>query len=224
MSKRVVKSLDAIIIEDPTDLTPQMQVFINAYIVCLNATEAARVAKYGGDDASLAAHASRLLRNGKVAREIDKRLAQHAMSANETLARVTQIGRGDLGDIINESGGIDLLEAKRRAKSHLIKRFKRKTKTITTSSGEGNGELDSEILEEEIEIEMYSALEALSMLSKYHGLTNTIKIEDWRTEVVRLIRDDKVSRDELLEEFEPDVVTQLLIEAGMGSNASGEGQ
>jgi len=218
MARRKTYPLQEITVIDPTELTPQMFEFINYYMVLLNGTEAARLAKYSGDDATLAATASRLLSNDKVAREIDRRLTEHAMSANEVLARYTAIARGDIADVVNGVGATDLDEAKRRGKSHLVKRYKVKVTNVTEYAGTEN-EVEKQIIE--TEVELYSALEALNALAKYHNLTNKVIVEDWRTEVINLIRSGKVQPQEVQEEFGVDVATELLITAGVLSSQDG---
>lgn len=218
MPKRKSYPLESISIIDPTELSTQMFEFVNYYMVLLNGTEAARLAKYSGDDATLAATASRLLSNDKVAREIDRRLTQHAMSANEVLARYTAIARGDIADVVNGAGATDLDEAKRRGKSHLVKRYK--VKVTNTTEGTGENIVEKQIIE--TEVEMYSALEALNALAKYHNLTNRVIMEDWRTEVIKLIQDGMVKVSEVEEEFGADVAEELFIAAGLSSGSSGE--
>jgi phage terminase small subunit len=95
MTKRKPKTVkpSEIVTVDPNEISVQMMMFVNHYIICMNGTEAARLAQYSGDDATLAATASRLLRNDKVLREIDHRLSSFTMSANEILAHITDIAR-----------------------------------------------------------------------------------------------------------------------------------
>ena len=219
MPKRKSYPLQTISIIDPTELSPQMFQFVNYYMILMNGTEAARLAGYQGDDATLAVTASRLLSHANVAREIDRRLTQHAMSANEVLARYTAIARGDIADVVNGVGATDLDEAKRRGKSHLVKRYKVKVTNVTEYAGTEN-EVEKQIIE--TEVEMYSALEALNALAKYHNLTNRVIMEDWRTEVIKLIQDGMVKVSEVEEEFGADVAEELFIAAGLSSGSSGE--
>lgn len=215
MARRKTVPLDAITVIDPTELSVQMYEFVNYYMILLNGTEAARLAKYSGDDAALASTASRLLSHPKVAREIDRRLTEHAMSANEVLARYTAIARGDIADVVNGVGATDLDEAKRRGKSHLVKRFKVKVTNVT------EGEVEKQIIE--TEVEMYSALDALNALAKYHNLTNKVIVEDWRTEIIALAKESKTNFDEVAEEFGIDVAEELFISAGLLPSESGTG-
>jgi hypothetical protein len=80
-----------------TALLPKQRVFVEAYFACgMNGTEAARRAKYKQPRVS----AQDLLRHPGVRAAIEERLAEAAMSANEVLARMTQIARGDMSDFL----------------------------------------------------------------------------------------------------------------------------
>lgn len=196
-----------------------MLLFVDHYIVCMNGTEAARLAQYSGDDATLAATASRLLRNDKVLREVSNRLDKYAMSANEVLIRLTDMARGDVGDALNSMGGIDPLEAKRRGKSHLIKRFK--TKSVTTTSRDGKEDTDMY----EAEVEMYDAQAALTTLMKFHGLLiDRVKHEDWRTDIIALLKEGKLTEDQLRDELGTELAEELFITSGIRSVNAGEGR
>jgi len=178
--------------------------FVDAYIVCMNGTEAARQAKYGGDDATLAVTASRLLRNHKVLSEIDRRLKQFTMPANEVLIHLTDIARGDIGDMLSVAGGIDATEARRRGKSHLIKRLK--VKTVTSD--------DQEIIE--TEIELYDRLDALKTLAKFHMLlVDRVRQEDWRTDVIALLRDGKLTPEQVKHELGTELAQELFAAVGL---------
>lgn len=193
-------------------LTGKQERFVNEYIICLNGTEAARRAGYAGDDATLAVTASRLLRNVKVVEAIAQKLAAHAMPANEVLVHLTDIARGDLADALNSAGSIDPLEAVRRGKSHIIKRFK--VKTITVEKTDKSGETtDTETVE--TEIEMYDRLKALELLARYHDLVNKVRVEDWRSQAIADIRAGKLPFDALVEAFDHDLATELFAAAGV---------
>lgn len=192
-------------------LTGKQSRFVNEYIVCLNATEACRRAKYGGDDAALAAAGSRLLRNAKILEAIDARLKPYAMSADEVLIHLTDIARGDIADALN-GGAIDPTEAIRRGKSHLIKRIKFKTITTTDKDGEG-----SDI--HETEIEMYDRLRALDLLAKYHDLVNRIHIDDWRSQAIEDIKAGRITYDQLAGAFDHSLAAELFASAGVPVSA-----
>ena len=189
-------------------LTGMQKLWADAYIITLNQTESSRLAGYDGDDNALAVQGYYNIRNPKIMAYINERLEQHAMSAQEVLIRLTDIARADIADALNEFGAIDPLEAKRRGKSHLIKRFKTKVTTITEKGG------DERVIEE-YEIEMHDALKAQELLAKYHDLVNRVKIETWQDKVIADIRAGKLTFEALSRGFDPDMATQLFLAAGV---------
>lgn len=197
-------------------LTGKQARFVDEYIVCLNGTEAARRAGYAGDDATLAVAASRMLRNDKISRAIGKRLERFAMPANEVLTQLTDIARGDIADTLTAFGAIDPLEAKRRGKSHIIKRFKTKITTYTDKDGQDH-------ITEETEIELYDRLSALQTLAKYHDLTNTVKVEDWHSEIIGLLRDGVITPEQVEDELGSELARELFNAESIPSLTSGEG-
>jgi phage terminase small subunit len=180
-------------------LTIKQRLFLDHYIVCMNGTEAARRAGYEGDTATLANMASQNLRNHYILRALETRLNTFAMSPAEVLTRLTDIGRGDVADVMNSAGAIDPSEARARGKSHLIKRIK--TKTITTE--------DSDI--HETEVEMYDAQSALNTLLKFHGLlVDRVKVEDWRTDIISLLKEGKVTPEQVQTELGDELAEELF--------------
>ncbi len=120
-----------------------------------NASNAAREAGYKHSEH----HAHRLVENGGIQAELKRRLEQHAMPVEEILARLTDIGRGDIGDFIRISRDgkhfkLDLGKARRKGVLHVIRRLKR-----------GNGKWGQEI-------ELLDPLRAIELLGRYHGLWN----------------------------------------------------
>lgn len=94
-----------------SSLTGKQKNFVNEYLTDFNATRAAQRAGYGGDDNALAAAASRLLRNVKVANKIRERLANSVMRTDEALSLLGKQARFDPGPfiVIDEKGaGLDL--------------------------------------------------------------------------------------------------------------------
>jgi phage terminase small subunit len=205
-----IKEVDNRIIVMAERLTGKQQRFVEEYIVCLNATEACRRAGYAGEDNVLAVLGSKMVRNGKILAAIDDQLNAFAMPASEVLTHLTDIARGDVADVLNGVGGIDPLEAVRRGKSHMIKKFK--TKTITTI-GKGKDDDDVEVFE--AEIEMYDRLKALELLAKYHDLINKIRIDDWRTQAIADIRSGNLPFEALADAFDKDLASELFRAAGV---------
>jgi phage terminase small subunit len=185
-------------------ISPQMLLFVNHYVVCMNGTEAARLAGYRGDDATLAATASRLLRNHKILNELSRQLELFTMPAQEVLVHLTDIARGDIADALNSLGAVDPLEAKRRGKSHLIKRFK--TKTVTSDDNDVH----------EVEIEMYDRLDALKTLAKFHALLiDRVKVDDWRSQAIEDIRKGRIEYGVLANTFDESLAQELFRLAGV---------
>jgi hypothetical protein len=96
------------------------------------------------------------------------------MNADEVLSRLADIARGDLAELmdITTSGfNISLMTKDTdgnlitNPKTKLIRKVKQK---VTTFLAKKQSDEDREIVE--TEIELYSALEALQLLGKYHGL------------------------------------------------------
>jgi phage terminase small subunit len=112
-------------------LSKKQQAFIDEYFLCgMNATEAARRAGYS--DHLLNTNASKLLQNTTISQEIDRRLKEKQLSADEVLARLSDMARADMRDFIKpiDVGNdrivmlVDLGKALAEGKSHLIKKVK----------------------------------------------------------------------------------------------------
>lgn len=182
-------------------LTGKQELFVNAYLQCWNATEAARRAGYAGTDESLAVIGSNNLRKVKIAERINERLKANAMDADEVLSRLADIARGDMGDFIHpESLSIDIQQGNTR----LVK----KIKYVVYSTDDDQTET--------VEFEMYSALDALKQLAKVHSLvSNKLVIEDWRKEVLADIKVGRLDYRTLTEVFDRDLATELFRTAGV---------
>lgn len=148
-------------------LTLKQRLFVEAYLgeANGNASEAARLAGYAEHKVT----GSRLLTNANIRALVQKRVSQAAMSADEVLARVTAIGRADLGDFlrVDKKGGwtVDLQKAK--GKTSLLRKLKR------TLYGP--------------DIQIQDPFRALKLLGEHHGLwrlreaSNTGATEDVQT-------------------------------------------
>lgn len=139
--------------------------FINAYFgvrpdgsrcQSYNATLAAKIAGYSPKSA--ANQGSRLLRKDiQVAAEIKRIRDELCMSPEEVLNRMSDQARGDIAELIDESGRIKLKELKGRG--HLIHKYKIEERqspdgTITTQST----------------LEFYNSQTALKNMGQYHNL------------------------------------------------------
>src|SRR5258705_3085836 len=97
-------------------LNPQQRVFLESYLGCWNATEAARKAGYRQPQSQ----GQRLLKNVEIQRRIQSRLKQFHLSTDMVLARLSEIACGNVADFLDATGNVDL--GKVRDKGYLLKR------------------------------------------------------------------------------------------------------
>lgn len=144
------------------------QQFINEFIRlrCSNATEAYCRVYPNSSRESARRDASRLLTNADILEEIDRRVAEETMSADEVLMRIADEARGDMGEFwsIQADGDpvLDLASAQERGKLHLIKKLKVKTTTRTIG--------DIDVTTKEVDFELYDAQAAKRMIGQHHKL------------------------------------------------------
>ncbi len=150
-------------------LGAKRRAFVEHYLACWNASEAARQAGYAHADRQ----GHRLLKNVEVAKMIQDRLAELKLTADEVLKRLADQARGSMTDFLSieeevvdeEDDGeepspakkstrthwsIDLAKAAAAGKLHLIKSIER------TRYG--------------IRLDLYDAQAALRLLGQAHGL------------------------------------------------------
>lgn len=158
-------------------LTGKQTAFVNAYLgeAKFNATEAARIAGYEGNDATLAQIGYENLRKPDIETQVKARFNESTMSANEVLARLTEIASGRITDFLNEDGAFSLQITKQRGKAHLLKKLKikrsaKKVDSLTEGDEESRETLETSLVHEDVELEMYSAHEALRDLGRFHKL------------------------------------------------------
>ena len=120
------------------------RVWLEEYLKCWNATEAARRAGYKWPRRI----GSRKL--GKFSGDIQERIDQLVMSANETLIRLSEIARGAWSDYIQEDGNIDVARMVQDRKAHLVH------KATDTKYGKS--------------VEFCDMQHALVQIGKHHGL------------------------------------------------------
>jgi len=128
-------------------LVKKRRVFVEEYIRCWSATEAARRAGYAHPDRQ----GSRLLSFVEIQELVQKRISEKAMSADEVLHRLMEQGRGDHTEYLRPDGSVDLEQLLADGKGHLVKGTK----------WDKNGKLT---------VEFYDAQSALVHLGKHHKL------------------------------------------------------
>jgi phage terminase small subunit len=167
-------------------LTPKQRAFVEHYLQCWNATEAARRAGYSVKTANQ--QGPRLLVNVGIQAAVDARLDELKMGADEVLTRLASHARGSMDDFIGSMDRIDLDKARNRGVMHLARKLKQRTTTISKSQGE-------DVETHEIELELYDAQSALALLGRHHKLFvdrqevsgadgNAIQVQfvnDWRS-------------------------------------------
>jgi phage terminase small subunit len=127
-------------------LTFKRQVFIEEYLKCWNATEAARRVGYKYPRRQ----GSRLLSFVDIQAEIERRITEKAMGADEVLLRLAEQARCEYSDYIDSDGAVDLGRLKADGKMHLVKGI-RETR---------HGQI----------VEFHDGQTALVHLGRHHGL------------------------------------------------------
>lgn len=140
-------------------LTNKQHVFVDEYLICWNASEAARRAGYSEKTAY--SIGSENLRKPEIRQIIKRRLSTMAMQADEVLARLSAIASADMSEFLMPSGRgvkLDLKRARAAGQLRLVKKYNK------TRQG--------------VSVELYDAQAALVQIGKYHGLfAERIKIE-----------------------------------------------
>jgi phage terminase small subunit len=150
---------------DKPKLTRKQQVFVDEYLRCFNAAEAARRAGYS--ERSAYSQGWENLRKPEIQALIQSRLDEVHMSADEALKLLADQARGDIGEIMEATTfgyNFDMRRAKEIGFTRKIRKVKQKTVTIM---GKGEDSEDTEI--HTIEIELYDAQSALEKILRIQG-------------------------------------------------------
>ena len=131
----------------------KQQVFINEYLICWNATEAARRAGYAFPNVE----GPKNLVHPSIKALIQERLTEKHMSADEVLARLAAMARSNIADFAHVGSANDLQAL--GDSGQVIKKFKRKK--YYPKDGDPY---------DEIEIELYPADVNLERIGRHHKL------------------------------------------------------
>lgn len=134
--------------EKTTPLTDQQIMFCEHYLMCWNATKAARLAGYS--EATARQQGSRLLTYANVRAYVDDALKTSAMDRHEVLARLTDHARADIRDVLNDKGEFDFSKAENNGAIALVSEIETK--------------------EFGVKVKMVSSQTALVTLARFHGL------------------------------------------------------
>lgn len=140
--------------------------FIEEYLKCWNASEAARRAGYSERSAGCQGH--RMLESPEVQEAIQQRLDELAMSTNEVLARLTEQARADIGQFVKLVDGQLIVDIP-PDKTHLIK-------AIYYQSGK-------------IKVELHDVQNALQLVGKARAMFTDVTEQQGEV-VIRVLRDD----------------------------------
>ena len=86
------------------NLSDKQRAFVEHYLESWNATKAARRAGYRGNSNTLAVVGWENLRKPKISAEIERRISEKAMRADEVLLRLGQQARANITDVLSFSG------------------------------------------------------------------------------------------------------------------------
>lgn len=154
-------------------LNGRQQAFVDEYLRCWNASEAAQRAGYS--EATAYSQGQRLLKHVEVSAAIQERVSERAMSADEVLIRLAEHARGSMADFVEIVPGVNtpflrLDKAHAAGKFGLVKKLK-----YTTDGG--------------VEFELYDAQAALVQLGKVHKLFTDKQDVSIDGEVLRVVLD-----------------------------------
>jgi hypothetical protein len=187
-------------------MTGRQRVFVEEYLRCWKAKEAALRAGYSEKNA--ANMGSLLLKRADVKGMIRERLAAEAMATEEVLARLAEQARGNLGEflVIEEVDGreqvrFDWARLVREGKGHLLR--------AVTMNG--------------ARIEFYDAQAALLFLAKQLGIPEMreekkegLTIDDWLAQVNKNIQSAEFAwRMTMRAEIEAEVRAEIAAERGV---------
>jgi phage terminase small subunit len=145
-------------------LSAKQSAFIEEYLRCWNATDAYQAIYPKSSRDAARASAARLLANASISEEVQRRVDERAMSANEVLTRLAEHARADYKDFlaVADNGDIALDMDKAEGKTHLIRRVTQR-RTIRTTK-------DTQIDETVLSLELHDAQTALVQIGKHHKL------------------------------------------------------
>ncbi len=187
-------------------LTDKQRVFCEHYLQTWNATEAARLAKYKGNEVTLGSVGYENLQKPQIKNYIEKRLRELTLKANEVLIRLTQQATASLADFVKPAGNLFVIDMEKvRANGHLVKKLR------YTKQG--------------VEFELYDAQAALVHLGRHYGLfSDKIRIEDWRTDIIELLKKGALTPQAVLDELGNDLAQELFVSAGLHISQGGEAE
>ena len=174
-------------------LTDKQRAFVIEYSKDFNGRKAAERAGYSKKGARQVA--SRLLTFDNICQGIDLEFKKRVMSLEEVLYRLTQQAKITIGDFIDEHGVIDWQAVK--DKGFLIRKL--------TNNKDGRST-----------IELHDSQAALVHMGRYYSLfKDRLLVEDWRSEIIKLLREGAVTPEMVVSELGKDLAHELFRSAGI---------
>jgi phage terminase small subunit len=161
-------------------LSAKQRAFIDEYLRCWNATDAYQAVYPKSSREAARAHAARLVANGNISAEIQHRIAERAMSAEEVLDRLAEQARAEYSAYLTPDGAVDFARLIADGKGHLVKGIK------DTAQGRN--------------IEFHDAQAALVHIGKHHKLFID-KVEVEHSGSVEITADERAQAAKELEEW-----------------------
>jgi phage terminase small subunit len=177
--------------------TPKQQRFIDEYVLCLNATKAAKRAGYS--EKTSYSIGQRLLKDVEIKDAVDKIIKENTISPEEVLQQLTRMATFDIEDIYDFPGNAPIFNADKARENgamQIIEGFK--------------------ITDKEMTIKLPNKQKALELMARYHGLlAETLKVETWQDRAIQDIKNGVIEYSELVEAFDSELATQLFRAAGV---------
>ena len=224
-------------------LSNKQRVFVEEYLQCWNATEAARRAGYSPKTAYSIGQEN--LRKPEIAAAVKARINEKTMQADEVLARLSEQGRADIGqffkiveewtfyplptyDILDAIEVIDDSDPEKPITrvNYLVRHVALHMDKLVDPQYSHLLHKVSATRKGGLQIELYDKQAALVHLGKHLGLfVDRIKHEDWRSEAIEYIRKGELDYGALADELGTDLATELFAAAGIAvSSGTGAGE
>lgn len=204
--KSTRKPASDVLEENEFGLSHQEQLFAEHYLRTFNRTKAATAAGFSPNSAHVTG--CRLLKRDNIQAYVRARMQEAAMTTNELLYHLANIARGDLDDLIDRYGALDIDKARELGVTNLIRRVRTKT-TITTDADNRDVEVH------ETETEGYDRLRAIELLGKSLGMwKERVQVETWEDKAIEGIRSGTITYADLAEGFDEPTAQQLFLRAG----------
>lgn len=194
--------------------------FIDSYVACLNATQAAEEAGYKFSNRnSLAQTGKENLRKPTIRAEINRLLKENTIDPEELLGRISDQATGSMADFLDvvefdegEVIRLSLAKAQELNKLHLIKKYKETETKRKDKDGNEYSTLRREV-------ELYDAQAAQDRLMRFYSMyKDKIQVITWRDKIVDALRKGEIDKGKVVERLGDKLATQLFLEAGVNAS------